>query len=1079
MQYQRLGLKVLIPVLLILCGTPARVATADTAVDDYNFAAWLYNNGKYDVAVGSYETFLKNHPTHEKVPDARFGLAQSLFQLNRYDEAMAGYEALRQDTPAFGQMAEVLFQLGQACVATKDFARAGNLFLEVRTSHAGHYLADWALARQGACLLSLDRFAEAEEPLAEFVARYAPDSRPPAKSDAVRQAFKKMGDGGPGAQQAFLGLIERSVFYLGIARFNASKFSEAQALFERFLALYANSELATEARFRLAQCLYRTDRFEEAVAAFTPVAGGDSPFAAMAAYERGLALYKMRKLKEAADALAEMATRFPADENAARAALHAGTFLYEGGDYAGATARLRGRTTRGLPFADEAAYWLGMSLLKGGQAAEAGTVFEQALKDHPKSSLAGDMLLGLADTRLAQENMAGAAGAFSDYADRFGKTEAAPQALYSACVALHRAEMYAESDTRCTAFLKQFKDHAQAPAVLFLSGENRFLRKEYDGAATRFREYLESKQDAADQRARAHFRLAWCHRHGRRYAEALAELDHAELKAADKAVASEALYVQGACLFDLERYAEAGKVLAAYLKADEHGRFADDAVLKMSVAQARTGDMARAVAGFERFLTLYPQSELAAQTRYQLAEGLFELKRYDKAARAYTQVLEQADATALHPFALLGLGMCAYEQGAWKEAAAHFSDLAGKYAKSDLCPQALFRQGQSLLKDNRGEEAEAAFLALVNGHAKHELVHAAWVAIGTSRQNRGVWEAAAEAFGQAAQSGGGKAEDQPRVLYELAWSYREAGREADSLQAFRDLAKAFPRDPLTADASFHLAEAKYKEAEGAGDDGKQPALQEAAALYRTVLDLTHDARLADKAWYRLGWCHWSCGDYAAAAEAFDALVKDYGQSELAPDALFQAGQAMAQGGRMAEARQRYEQLIGNRAYAGFQYLPEVHVALGEVLIAEGRLEEALKPLGKAMETGSEAMSATRAYFLTGKTLYQMGRYPEAATNFSTVTTRTRGALAAEAQFYLGQIEQAQDRFEQAIVAYLRVQAIYSANPEWVGGALLEMGKCHEALGRPEEARKLFRQVLKEFKTTQWAPLAQEQLGNNP
>jgi TolA-binding protein len=109
----------------------------------------------------------------------------------------------------------------------------------------------------------------------------------------------------------------------------------------------------------------------------------------------------------------------------------------------------------------------------------------------------------------------------------------------------------------------------------------------------------------------------------------------------------------------------------------------------------------------------------------------------------------------------------------------------------------------------------------------------------------------------------------------------------------------------------------------------------------------------------------------------------------------------------------------------------------------------------------------------------MGRYPEAATNFSTVTTRTRGALAAEAQFYLGQIEQAQDRFEQAIVAYLRVQAIYSANPEWVGGALLEMGKCHEALGRPEEARKLFRQVLKEFKTTQWAPLAQEQLGNNP
>ncbi len=1079
MQYPRNSRIRQMPVLLTLCGALlwAPGAGADPAVDDYNFAAWLYNNGRYDVAVGSYETFLKHHAAHEKVPEARFGLAQSLFHLNRFDEATKGYETLRRDHPDFAQMAEVRFQLGQSYVAQKDFGRAEGIFAEVRTAHPDHYLADWALARQGACLLSLDRYEEAGVLLAGFVSRYAPDNRPPLRSDAVRQAIRKMSEGGVSAEDTFLGLIERSLFYLGIARFNAGEFDEARGLFDRFTVLYPASTLGTEARFRLAQCLYRTDRFDLAAVTFAPVAAGEGPFAATAAYERGLALYKSGNVKEASAGMADMAARFPADANAARAALHAGTFLYEGSDFSGAAARLRERVARNLPFADEAAYWLGMSLLKGGQSAEAATVFAQAIKDHPQSPFTGDMRLGLADARLAQEDMGGAAEAFAEYAARFSGTETAPQALYSACVALHRAENYEGSEARCGDFLKQFKDHALVGQVLFLSGENRFLRRQYGPAAARYQEFLSHEAEAPDRRARAHFRLAWCHRHGSRLEEALAALGNVDLKVAGKAIADEVLYVRGACQFDLERYADAEKTLAAYLKADSRGRFADDAILKMSVAQARTGNKAGAVAGFERFLALYPESDLAAQTRYQMAENLYELKRFDVAAQRYAEVLESEAASRLHPFALLGLGLCAWAQENWAAAAARFGELAEKHATSELHPQALYRQGQALMKDSQWEDAEKPLLALTTRYAKHELARPAWVAIGTSRQKRAAWGMAAAAFAKAAPSDS-TAEDQPRVLYELAWSHREAGNTADALKAFGELAMAFPRDPLAADANFHLAEAKYREAGAAGDppgEAARRAFQEAAAFYRSVIDLVQDARLADKAWYRLGWCRWSLGEYAAAADAFDALVEIYKDSELAPDALFQSAQAMAQIGRIDDAVRRYEQLIGTRDYAAFQYLPEAYVALGDGLVATGREQDALNALRQAVETGGESMSATRAHFLTGRTLYQLNRHREAVESFNAVTRRTRGALAAEAQFYLGQIEQAASRFEQAIVAYLRVQAIYSAYPEWVGGALFEMGKCHAALGRGDEARSAFQQVVREFKDTQWAPLAGERL----
>ena len=54
--------------LLVSLIVPARLVAAedDKAVDDYNFAAWLYNSGKYAMATESYQTFLKNHADHSQ-----------------------------------------------------------------------------------------------------------------------------------------------------------------------------------------------------------------------------------------------------------------------------------------------------------------------------------------------------------------------------------------------------------------------------------------------------------------------------------------------------------------------------------------------------------------------------------------------------------------------------------------------------------------------------------------------------------------------------------------------------------------------------------------------------------------------------------------------------------------------------------------------------------------------------------------------------------------------------------------------------------------------------------------------------
>ena len=96
-------------------------------------------------------------------------------------------------------------------------------------------------------------------------------------------------------------------------------------------------------------------------------------------------------------------------------------------------------------------------------------------------------------------------------------------------------------------------------------------------------------------------------------------------------------------------------------------------------------------------------------------------------------------------------------------------------------------------------------------------------------------------------------------------------------------------------------------------------------------------------------------------------------------------------------------------------------------------------------------------------------------SFTDVTRRVKTDVAAQAQFYIGQIHQVKEDYKAATVAYLRLIALYGQHREWVAAASFESGKCHEALGNTEDARTFYRDVAEKYKDTRWAAAAAERL----
>ena len=1066
--------KVVLMASVIMAATlPVRLPAEEDAkaVDDYNFAAWLYNSGKYAMATESYQNFLKNHADHAKAPDAHFGLAQSLFHQDKFKAAAEQYEIICAQSPDFTQMPEVLFQLAQARIGLNQFADARKLFADLRTRFPDHYLADWALAREGACLISLGKPQDAEPLLQAFLGKYTASGKPAAKVAATVAMLRKLDQAGIKADDTFLSLVERTAFYVALAQFNEEHFLDARKSFQVFLEQYPASPLKAEAQFRQAQSLYRQGAFDDAAVAYKPVAEGKSDFAEAAAFERGLALHKAGKLKDAAVVFAEMAGRFPDSTRSPKARLYSGTLLFDAGDYPGALAKLQPMADAKKELADEAAYWIGMSLLKSGRYADAEKRFAEALQNFPGSALAGDMQLGLADARLALNQHAAAAEAFRAYAQNSRQAAQAPRALYSAAVALHRSEKYTAADEICVEFLKDYARNDLAPQVIFLSAENRFLQKEYKRAASQYNDFLARADAPADLVARAHFRLAWIQRYAKHYAAALDELAKVDIAAAGPPVAGEVDYLKGVCCFELKKYPEAERSFKAYLQSGDTGRFGDDALLKLATAQLKQKQTKPAMESFTRLLREYPKSELFTQAQYQLAECCYDLKQYGKAIENYKKVAGRQPPDELMPYAMFGVAMCQYDQGKWAEASDNFAGVADKFKNTDLIPQALYRQAGSLVKLAKWHEAETVFRKLVVRYPKHPLTRSSLVMAGTCLQEQKKWSEAANTF-QTVLDEYASDKDQARIFYELGWSWREAGKDAESLAAFRALADKFPDDPLALDARFYLAEAQYKEPVPPEPPGAtKPRLDAAREMYAKVLALSKDKRLGDKALYRIGWCYWLTRQYKDAADAFDKLCLDFGGSELVPDALFQAGQAYAKDGNPELASERFQKLIDNPCYAQFKYLPEASLGLGEAKLAMHQPAEAVKIGNAWLAQNAKHAAAAQANFLVGRARYDLKEYDAALESFGNVAVLTRSDLAAQAQFYIGQVAQARSDFKGATLAYLRVQALYPQAREWIAAAMFESGKCSEALGNNQEAQKLFREIVEEYKGTKWAELA--------
>lgn len=1010
-------------------------ASDDLTIRDYLSANGLLNRGLNELACKEYRKFLAEHGTHEKAPQARYGLGVALYRLQRFDEAEAELSPLA-DRRGFEFAAEVQVLLGQCRLAQKKYADSADAFGRALESKTPEGLGGAAAAGRVEALYRAGRHDEAIQA-----------SLRPGVAGAARQ---------------------RMDLYVGLAQAAKKDDAAAAKTFEAVIRAGGDTGVAERATLLLAQCEQRLGRTELASTHYRAVLSReDSPLAAEARAGLAGVLAEGGASADAVAMLDELITKGGSPDSVGELRMQRGRALFELKEYRKALKDFDQTAKASGANADAASYWAAKCCLRLERAPEAAQRLAAAIEQFPKSELLPEMTYDRAVALWRTGEADAALQALAASAARFEKHELAGAALQLTAELEHQQRHYDRSLAACRSYLGKYGDRPQAAEIEFLAAENLFLSGDAQGAADAFRAFVDRHGGDANA-TKARFRLGLALHRLNKLDEARAALKPVTAEAGKDASLRPALQVLADIAFQRGEWAAAEQGFEQYLDTTEVPAGADQALLMLGLARARQGEWEKALGAYDRLLSEFEASPHRIQAEFERGQALLELNKSKPAEAAFERVLAEGADSRFAPYARTHLAAIAAARGDTAKAETLLEAAAASATDEGVRTEALFRQAQTLAAAGRDADAEAALRRFLKDYAKDERAGPAraQLMIAMARQNK-CGEVASQIDGVLKDAGRLDAGIVDALRYEKAWCLRSLGRNDEAAAAYRAHIDAGGGN-LVLSSLLELAEI---EANGGHHDAARKLLLKLRERAQ-VKGVQPPTEVVEQAAYRLAVCEYKLDHHSDAARLFGEFVAENPQSKLLASACFFAGECNYKAGRQSEAI-GYLERVG-KEFASSDVSGPALLRLGDAAAALQRWPESERAFSAWLERFGNDEAWYQAQFGVGWALENQGKHRRAIDAYRKVVERHQGPTAARAQFQIGECLFAMKKYDEAATELLKVDILY-AYPEWSAGALFEAGRCFEQIGKTAEAQTQFKTVVEKHAGTHWSTLAESRL----
>jgi tetratricopeptide (TPR) repeat protein len=196
---------------------------------------------------------------------------------------------------------------------------------------------------------------------------------------------------------------------------------------------------------------------------------------------------------------------------------------------------------------------------------------------------------------------------------------------------------------------------------------------------------------------------------------------------------------------------------------------------------------------------------------------------------------------------------------------------------------------------------------------------------------------------------------------------------------------------------------------------------------------------------------------------YQAIADKFKPEDLSSILLAFVGDYLLSKGDTAKAKTYFDYLMDE--YPKSDVLDYAYNGLAQIAFDKGDYDKALQYYNDAIDKGIAGGKLKELNVGKARTLLKLKRLDQAFKVFEEIAgiREWRGPVTAESIFSMGDIDQQQGKFNEAITYYQRVYVAYQRFAEWVAKAYLESGKCFEQLGKGQEAINTYKEMLKNDK----------------
>ncbi len=645
---------------------------------------------------------------------------------------------------------------------------------------------------------------------------------------------------------------------------------------------------------------------------------------------------------------------------------------------------------------------------------------------------------------------------FSEFGEKYKTGLWVEKAFYEWAVSSFESGQYGDAIETLLTLIRNQKNLEDPGKVYTLLGESYFANNEFTRATLAFEEAEKIADIDPSLRRQARFQKAWILYRNQAYEQAqpIFESVYAETPTSD--IGAEALFWSADSYYKLRQYRDAAQRFAIFIRN-------------------------------------YPDDELIGAARYSLGWSYFVTGEYDKAVAPLEAFLNDYNPPpiALFPYdtdTQLRIGDAYYAQGKYREAISFYNKAIGAEPGGDY---AMFQVGNSYYRSGRTFEAVTTFRRVLRIYPFSRLKEQAQYNIAYIYLNSDNYSQAIEEF-QTVISKYPGTEWAARSQYNIGDSYYNAGEYERAIEAYKNVLENYPRSSYIIDAVNGI---QYSQLSSTGVDSSSAVLED-------FLSNNPSSGTADRLRYRQAETIYQTGDYEGAIKEFRQYLRITNSDNLTPEAYSNLGDSYRQIGQIDKAINSYQTVVdefpnddqtpsaliilGNlysekREYdtshdyfellleKGSRFQQEAYVGMGSASLAEGNTGLAKTEFEEALKVNPNNPAAKVGL---GKVAVNESRFEDAKVLLGPVADESTTISGAEAQYYLGKIEQDQGNYEAAIENYSKVRVLFEAFEIWVSKALYNTAECHIRLGNRGDAISILNGIIESYPDTEGAKQAQ-------